>query len=91
MSLDGCRWLSRSDSLPRPGHGLILVELTSLNAHLRVKVMSRTPRWRAARRFGPMRSQERRPAVGTGSIKNRIGAGLGGHRRVGRDRFAAPS
>jgi hypothetical protein len=28
MSLDGCRWLSRSDSLPRPGHGLILVELT---------------------------------------------------------------
>jgi hypothetical protein len=31
MSVDGCRWLSRSDSLPRPGHGLILVELTSLN------------------------------------------------------------
>jgi hypothetical protein len=27
MSLDDCRWLSRSDSLPRPGHGLILVEL----------------------------------------------------------------
>lgn len=28
MSLDDCRWLSRSDSLSRPGHGLILVELT---------------------------------------------------------------
>lgn len=27
MPLDGCRWLSRSGSLPRPGHGLILIEL----------------------------------------------------------------
>jgi hypothetical protein len=29
MPLDGCRWLSRSGSLPRPGHGLILVGLTT--------------------------------------------------------------
>ncbi|MDT7596269.1 MAG: hypothetical protein QOJ06_1815 [Pseudonocardiales bacterium] len=45
MSLDDCRWLSRSDSLPRPGHGLILVELITCLA-VGLEVIPRLgPRW----------------------------------------------